>query len=59
MKVYDVHEGSPSWHQQRAGHISAAVTTGFKTRAEAEKFKEGLKKHHPNLHVFIIEREVR
>ena len=57
MKTYEVHEGRPSWHQQCAGHISAAVTTGFTSRADAEKLVEGLKKHHPDLHVFIIERE--
>jgi hypothetical protein len=54
--VYDVHEGSPSWHQQRAGHISAAVTSGFRTRAEAEALRDGLLKHHPGMRVFILER---
>lgn len=56
--VYDVHEGYPSWHQQRAGHISAAVTSGFRSRAEAEKLVDALKKHHPGMHVFILERRI-
>jgi hypothetical protein len=55
MTTYDVHEGYPSWHQQRAGHISAAVTTGFKTREEAEAHMARLKAHHPALHVFVRE----
>lgn len=59
MKTYEVHEGYPSWHQQRAGHISAAATTGFTTREAAEKLADGLRRHHPNLRVFIIERETR
>lgn len=57
--TYDVHEGSPSWHQQRAWIISAAVTTGFKTREEAEEFAAKLRAHHPNMRVFITERRVK
>lgn len=57
MKVtYEVHEGSPSWHQSRAGHISAAVTTGFETREDANAFAERLKANHPRLRVFVVER---
>ncbi len=57
--VYDVHEGRPSWHQQRAGHISAAATVGFKTREDAEAYQARLKVHHPNLHTFVLARETR
>lgn len=57
MKTYDVHEGRPSWHQQRAGGISAAVTSGFKTREDAEAYRERLKAHHPEIPTFILERE--
>ena len=51
--TYEVHEGRPSWHQQRAGHISAAVTTGFRTKEEAEAFAARLREHHPNMPVFV------
>jgi hypothetical protein len=55
--VYDVHEGSPSWHQARAGHISAAVTSGFTTREAAEAYRERLKVHHPEIRTFVVKRE--
>lgn len=57
MTTYDVHEGRPSWHQQRAGHISAGVTTGFVTRADAEAFAARLQAHHPDMPVFVRERK--
>lgn len=53
--MWEVHEGRPSWHQQRAGHISAAVTTGFRDRAEAEQFAQRLRDNHPGLYVFVRE----
>jgi hypothetical protein len=56
--VYDVHEGKPSWHQSRAGHISAAVTSGFATRADAEAYRARLLAHHPDLYTLIVAREV-
>ena len=59
MTLYDVHEGFPSWHQQRAGHISAGVTTGFTSREDADAFASRLKSHHPNMCVFVIAREVQ
>ena len=59
MTTYEVHEGRPSWHQQRAGHISAAVTTGFPSRDEAEAFAARLQAHHPHMSVFVIERKVK
>lgn len=55
-RVYDVHEGRPSWHQQRAGHISAGVTTGFKTRAEADAFVTRCKGFRPDTYIFVVER---
>ena len=42
---FRVHEGQPSWHQRRAGHRSAGVTTGFKTREAAEEFAAKLRKN--------------
>lgn len=54
--VYDVHEGRPSWHQSRAGHISAGVTTGFTTPEEANAFADRLRAHHPALYVFVLPR---
>jgi hypothetical protein len=57
MTTYEVHEGYPSWHQQRAGAISAAATVGFTSRADAEQLAEGLRRNHPGLYVRVIERE--
>lgn len=54
--VYDVHEGRPSWHQQRAGHISAAATVGFLTLDAAEAFEAKRKAHHPDILTFILAR---
>lgn len=58
-KVFDVHEGRPSWHQMRAGHISAAATTGFKSREDAEAYRERLRVHHPEIPTFVVERAAR
>lgn len=55
--TYEVHEGRPSWDQQRAGHISAAVTSGFATCEDAEAFAVKLRQHHPNMPVFVRERK--
>ena len=55
--TYDVHEGRPSWHQQRAGHISAGVTTGFATREAAEAFVARCKGFRPTTSIFIVERK--
>lgn len=55
MTTYEVHEGYPSWHQQRAGHSSAAATVGFRSREEAEAFAARLTAHHPNLRVVVRE----
>ena len=54
--TFDVHEGRPSWHQQKAGHISAGVTSGFKTREEAEVYMERCREYRPNEPRFIVER---
>ena len=55
--TYEVHEGRPSWHQARAGHISAAVTIGFETREAAEAFAGKLRVHHPELYVMVLPRK--
>jgi len=52
---FEVHEGAPSWHQQRAGHISAGVTTGFSTRAAADEHADRLRANHPGIPVFVRE----
>lgn len=57
--TWEVHEGYPSWHQQRAGHISAAATTGFQSREDAEAFAARLRSHHPNMRVFVLERKTK
>ena len=56
MSTYDVHEGRPSWHQQKAGHTSAAVTTGFPTRDDAEAYVARVRQHHPLLPLLVVER---
>lgn len=35
LRSWSVYEGNPSWHQARAGHASAASTSGFDTQEEA------------------------
>ncbi len=57
--TFDVHEGHPSWHQQRAGHISAGITSGFTSREDAEAFAARLKAHHPDMPVFVVERRAK
>lgn len=47
-----VHEGEPSWHQRRAGHISAACTL-FRIKEQADNLAAGYAKHHPNMPVFV------
>lgn len=54
MKFY-VHTGEASWHQQRAGAISAGVMV-YDKREDAEIYLASFKMHHPNEPAFIIER---
>jgi hypothetical protein len=54
-RTWDVHEGAPSGHQRRAGHISAGVTSGFKSPEDAEAFAAKLRAQHPNMPVFVLE----
>lgn len=56
--TYEVHEGYPSWHQQRAGAICAAMTTGFPTREVANDFADKLRERHPTLRVVVYERRI-
>lgn len=53
---YCVHEGRPSWHQQKAGHVSAAMTCGIWSKREAERELRKFKKHHPGETAFITTR---
>lgn len=48
-----VYEGRPSWHQQQAGQVCAAATTGFRNEADARAHAANLKKHHPDLHIRV------
>lgn len=57
--MYCVHTGRPSWHQQRAGHISSGVGCYWKKR-DAMKYVRNYKKHHPDQPVFVTtSRKVR
>lgn len=49
---YDVHTGSPSWHQARVGAISSGIVS-FGTRDEALEYVESFKARHPHDTVFI------
>lgn len=50
-----VHEGEPSWHQRRAGHISAAgsVFTGPDAKRKAYEYAERFRVHHPDIRTMI------
>lgn len=52
---YLVHEGRPSWHQARAGHISAAATvfSGDFGETDALVLAGRLRLHHPHMPVFV------
>lgn len=49
---YCVQTGAPSWHQQRAGHISAGGMCFFQ-KSKATKYMRNFKKHHPHEPAFI------
>ena len=49
---YCVHEGRPSWHQQRAGQISAGAMCFWKKKS-ATAFLRRVKKLRPNEPAFI------
>ena len=55
---YVVHEGRPSWHQARAGHIGAGMMSGFQTEEEAKTFEQKFKQHHPNEPTLVRKRIV-
>lgn len=56
---YCVQEGAPSWHQQRAGAISAGGMCFWK-KSEAKAFLRRVKKLRPHEPAFITtSREVR
>lgn len=52
--TWDVHTGKPSWHQQRAGHISSSVMGGFATKAAAEEYARKFKEHHPDEPAIVL-----
>ena len=49
---YCVQTGRPSWHQQKAGHISSGSSC-FWSKKAAKKYVRGFKKHHPDEPAFI------
>ena len=49
-----LHEGRPSWHQARAGHISAGGTI-YDTKEAAERGMERFRKARPDESFFITE----
>lgn len=51
----EVHTGAPSWHQARAGAISAGVVT-FDTPAQADEYVTGFRARRPHEPVFVIDR---
>lgn len=56
---YCVQTGRPSWHQQRAGHISAGAMC-FWSKKDAKKYQRNFKKRHPDEPAFITtERKLR
>lgn len=56
--ITELHTGRPSWHQQRAGHVSAGVTI-FPSREEAERAWERFKQRHPDEPAFVVTRRLR
>lgn len=52
-QTWTVHEGRPSWHQQRAGGCCAGETIGFASREDAEVFAASIKALRPDECVFV------
>lgn len=50
---YEVHEGRPSWHQQRAGAISAGVTVQ-PNKAAAVAYAARVRESRPGERVFVM-----
>lgn len=50
---YEVHTGRPSWHQNKAGHISAGITV-FGEKDEAEAYLARCKELRPHEPAFIL-----
>lgn len=49
---WKVWSGRASWHQRRAGHVYADCSV-FSSEADAERYVEGLAKHHPDRPVYL------
>lgn len=50
---FEAHTGRPSWHQSRAGAISAGIVS-FPTKAEADQYVADHKVRYPNEPAFVI-----
>lgn len=53
---YEAHTGKPSWHQARAGAISAGIVS-FGTKAEADEYVARYKVRYPNEPAFVITKD--
>jgi hypothetical protein len=45
--MWEVWQGRPSWHQQKAGHGCASITSGFPTKEEADECARKYREKHP------------
>lgn len=52
--AYHVHAGHASWHQRRAGHVSAGIYVLY-SRREAEEWATNYRSHHPGEPCWITE----
>lgn len=53
-----LHTGQPSWHQRRAGHISAGSTV-FHSRGDADGALRRYQATHPGDPAFVVEQKRR
>jgi hypothetical protein len=54
MDRWNVHTGRPSWHQAKAGHISAGCTS-FTDRQAADRYADTYRRNHPDDPCFVQE----
>jgi hypothetical protein len=53
---FEAHTGRPSWHQARAGAISAGIVR-FGTKAEADEYVANHKVRYPSEPAFVITKD--
>lgn len=54
MPKFNVYTGRASWHQRRAGHTTAGITS-FSSKDAAEKYAATYRKNHPDEPCYIVE----